>query len=101
MCENISSRVDLCATVGIGTDQAIRNITNRYEMQIRVRFGRKHHREILRARHQIKTHLRRIIGFNVEGDLRKSATEVMHQITDFCRRQIVLNADAQGHRRIP
>ena len=68
-------------------------------MQIGMRFGGEHHREILRAGDKILAHLAGIIRLDVKGGLRKDMAEIMDQIPDIGIGQIVLNPQPHRHRR--
>ena len=64
-------------------------------------FGREEHREIQRAGHEVGAHLGGIVGLDVEGGLGQGAAEARHPVAEIDRREIVLDAKAQGQRRRP
>jgi len=70
-------------------------------MQVGVRAGREHHRKVEPAGLQVRAHLRRIVGLDVETRVGQRATEIGQPIRQTAARQIVLDPDPERQRPRP
>ena len=64
-------------------------------MQVGVRAGREHHREIEPAGLKVRAHLRRIVGLDVKTRVGQRAAEIGQPIRQPAARQIVLDCIAR------